>query len=218
MPILWIDYLWFAIGLLAQACFSARFLVQWLLSEKAKRSLMPIHFWYFSLAGAVLLLAYAVHRRDPVITTGQLIGLLIYLRNLQLIYREKNGGVAISWLWAWLLLALPAIAIGYELGPDSAAKPLVFDNFWTSVGFVGQTLFTSRFLVQWWSSERAARSVTPTLFWYFSLAGSFILLAYAMAVADPIIILGQTFGVLIYVRNLLLIRNAALKQRATTAS
>ena len=213
-----IEYAWLGIGLTAQALFSARFLVQWLLSEKAKRSLMPIHFWYFSIGGAILLLAYAVHRRDPVISIGQLIGLAIYLRNLQFIHREQTSGRGINWFWPWLLLSLPAVAIGYELGPNSAAKLLILDNFWTTFGFVGQSLFTSRFLVQWWFSERAARSVTPKLFWDLSLAGSFMLLVYAIAVKDPVIILGQIFGVIIYVRNLILIRSVVATKGTTTVS
>lgn len=68
--------------------FSARFLLQWVLSERAGRSLLPAHFWYFSLAGSVLLLAYAIHRRDPVIMAGQIVGLAIYLRNIRFVCLE----------------------------------------------------------------------------------------------------------------------------------
>ena len=85
-----IDPLWIAIGFLGQALFSARFLVQWISSERRKRSVVPLAFWYFSLAGGATLLAYAVHRRDPVFTVGQLTGLFIYARNLQLIYRSRR--------------------------------------------------------------------------------------------------------------------------------
>ena len=70
----WSDAVWLTAGFLAQGFFSARFLMQWILSERAGRSLLPVHFWYFSVAGSVLLLAYAIHRRDPVIATGQVIG------------------------------------------------------------------------------------------------------------------------------------------------
>jgi lipid-A-disaccharide synthase-like uncharacterized protein len=76
---------WLTIGLLAQLMFSARFIVQWLASESAGRSVMPVSFWYLSLAGGVLLLAYALYRLDPVFILGQLMGLLVYGRNLQLI-------------------------------------------------------------------------------------------------------------------------------------
>ncbi len=212
-----IEYAWLGIGFIAQALFSARFLVQWLLSEKAKRSLMPVHFWYFSVCAAVLLLSYAVHRRDPVISIGQLIGLAIYLRNLQFIHGHHFSSRKIYWLWSWLLLSFPAIYIGYWLGPNSAEIPLILDHFWTTFGLVGQSLFTSRFLVQWWASERVGKSITPKLFWYLSLTGSAMLLTYAVAVKDPVIILGQAFGVIIYCRNLILIRNSVVSQKPTAS-
>jgi lipid-A-disaccharide synthase-like uncharacterized protein len=74
-------------------------------------------------------------------------------------------------------------------------------------GLFGQLLFTGRFLVQWIASERARRSVVPVAFWYFSIAGGLVLLAYAIYRADPVFILGQTLGVVIYARNLWLIRH-----------
>ena len=79
------DWIWIAVGLSGQALFSMRFLVQWLASERQRRSVVPLTFWYFSVAGGVTLLAYALYRRDPVFIVGQLGGLGIYLRNLQLI-------------------------------------------------------------------------------------------------------------------------------------
>jgi len=81
--------LWIAIGFAGQAMFSMRFLVQWLSSERAGRSIIPIAFWYFSLAGGCILLAYAIWRRDPVFIVGQAAGLFIYTRNLYFIHRER---------------------------------------------------------------------------------------------------------------------------------
>ena len=82
--------LWIVIGFLGQALFSARFFVQWLASERVKRSVIPTAFWYFSLAGGVTLLAYAIHREDPVFIAGQGLGLVVYLRNLYLIRAGKQ--------------------------------------------------------------------------------------------------------------------------------
>ncbi len=79
------------IGLAGQLLFSARFLVQWVASERAGRSVMPVAFWYFSLAGGLVLLAYALYRADPVFILGQGAGTFIYLRNLMLIYRERTA-------------------------------------------------------------------------------------------------------------------------------
>ena len=81
---------WVAVGFTGQIMFTARFLVQWITSERVRKSVTPVAFWYFSLAGGVILLAYAIHRRDPVFILGQGAGLFIYLRNLQLIHRAPR--------------------------------------------------------------------------------------------------------------------------------
>jgi lipid-A-disaccharide synthase-like uncharacterized protein len=80
--------IWLAIGFLGQAMFSMRFLIQWIYSERHRRSLIPVPFWYFSVAGGSLLLAYAIYRLDPVFIVGQAGGLLIYGRNLYFIHRQ----------------------------------------------------------------------------------------------------------------------------------
>jgi len=85
------EIVWIGIGFLGQSLFMMRFLWQWIQSERQRRSIIPIAFWYFSLAGGVTLFAYAVHRRDPVFITGQSLGLLVYARNLLLIGREKRA-------------------------------------------------------------------------------------------------------------------------------
>lgn len=83
--------IWLVIGFLGQALFSARFIVQWLQSEREKRSVFPIAFWYFSIAGGATLLAYAIYKEDPVFIVGQLTGLFIYFRNLYfVVYERKN--------------------------------------------------------------------------------------------------------------------------------
>ena len=84
------DRIWLAIGLAGQALFFSRFLVQWIASERQRASVVPNAFWYFSIAGALVLLSYAIHRRDPVFILGQSTGLAIYLRNLYFIYRPRK--------------------------------------------------------------------------------------------------------------------------------
>ncbi len=81
------EHFWLAIGLLGQALFSARFLVQWIASERRQRSVVPHAFWYFSIGGGLTLLAYAIYRRDPVFILGQGAGLFVYARNLWFIHR-----------------------------------------------------------------------------------------------------------------------------------
>ena len=81
---------WLVVGFAGQACFFGRFLLQWIHSERNKRSLVPVGFWYLSLAGAAIVLVYAIHRRDPVFIVGQSTGALVYLRNLRLIQLERR--------------------------------------------------------------------------------------------------------------------------------
>jgi lipid-A-disaccharide synthase-like uncharacterized protein len=89
-----IEPIWLAIGFAGQALFSARFIVQWLVSERLGKSVIPLAFWIFSVLGGVTLLAYAIHRMDPVIIAGQAGGLVVYSRNLWLIYRERRTASA----------------------------------------------------------------------------------------------------------------------------
>jgi lipid-A-disaccharide synthase-like uncharacterized protein len=83
------ENVWLLIGFGGQALFMGRFVIQWLVSERSGRSVIPISFWYLSIAGALVLLVYAMHRRDPVFVAGQGLGVAIYLRNLHLIRSER---------------------------------------------------------------------------------------------------------------------------------
>ena len=80
---------WLALGFTAQALFASRFFVQWIVSERMGRSVIPISFWFLSLAGGALLLTYAIWRKDPVFIVGQSCGVFIYSRNLTLLYKER---------------------------------------------------------------------------------------------------------------------------------
>jgi lipid-A-disaccharide synthase-like uncharacterized protein len=82
--------IWLVIGFAGQALFTMRFIVQWWSSERQKRSVIPVAFWYFSLAGGATLLGYAIYRQDPVFIAGQAGGLFIYSRNLYFINRERR--------------------------------------------------------------------------------------------------------------------------------
>jgi lipid-A-disaccharide synthase-like uncharacterized protein len=84
---------WAVLGLVAQGLFSARFLVQWIASERVGRSVVPMAFWWFSIGGSVLLLVYALQRKDPVFIAGQGIGIFIYVRNIILVLRERRQSV-----------------------------------------------------------------------------------------------------------------------------
>lgn len=85
---------WLILGFAGQLTFSLRFLIQWISSEKRKKSHIPEVFWYLSLGGGIILLLYAIHKQDPVFILGQSTGVFVYLRNLMLIYSKKNGKAA----------------------------------------------------------------------------------------------------------------------------
>jgi len=81
--------IWLGVGFLGQALFTMRFLVQWIQTEKNRKSTIPVSFWFFSLLGGLTLLSYAIYRKDPVFILGQSFGIVVYLRNLYFINREK---------------------------------------------------------------------------------------------------------------------------------
>ncbi len=82
---------WVLLGFIAQAFFTARFVVQWIASERAGKSVIPLTFWLLSIGGGVLLLVYALYRRDPVFIAGQAFGVFVYLRNLYFVMHERRG-------------------------------------------------------------------------------------------------------------------------------
>ena len=84
------EIIWLTIGFLGQGMFFSRWLVQWITSERKAESNMPIMFWYLSLTGGLITLAYALHKQDPVFITGQSVGAFVYLRNLMLIYKARK--------------------------------------------------------------------------------------------------------------------------------
>ena len=86
------DIIWLTVGLLGQLMFTGRFIVQWIASERAGKSVMPVAFWYFSIIGGLIVLAYGIHKLDLVIILGQLPGVVVYSRNLWLIHKGRKTG------------------------------------------------------------------------------------------------------------------------------
>lgn len=86
--------LWFFIGLTAQLIFFMRFFIQWIVTEKKRKSTIPISFWHLSILGSLGLLSYAIHIKDPIFMLGQSLGLLIYIRNLYFIYKPNKDNIS----------------------------------------------------------------------------------------------------------------------------
>lgn len=199
------QYLIFGVGLLAQLLFSARLLVQWIASERAKKVLSPTLFWQLSLAASFLLCLYGWLRNDFAIILGQLIAYYVYIWNL----KEKGFWIKLARAIRILFLALPIIAIIYSVADwkDTIKNLFQQENIPLALiifGVVGQFTFTLRFIYQWWYSRKAGESLLPATFWVISLTGSAMIITYAVIRLDPVLILGQATGFVVYIRNLII--------------
>lgn len=200
----WIIY---SIGFIAQILFSGRLIVQWLSSEKQKKVVTPTLFWFFSLLASFLLFIYGYLREDFAIMFGQSLTYFIYIRNLHMQGQWKKFPLPIR----VLLLFVPVLIIFYYHNNNIIDIELLLKNetipFWLLVlGIVAQIIFTFRFIYQWLYSERKKESSLPLGFWLLSLAGASLILTYAVFRKDPVLLAGHGFGLIIYIRNLMLLR------------
>ncbi|MEN8150314.1 MAG: lipid-A-disaccharide synthase N-terminal domain-containing protein [Planctomycetota bacterium] len=191
---------WILVGLLGQAVFTARFVLQWFVSERRRESVVPTAFWWLSLAGSALLVLYAGVKGDPVFVLGSLVSGFLYARNLILIHSGPEA-TARKRVLVPIALAVTLVVLWSAWPRDDSGVPLR----WLVLGFAGMAFWSGRFVIQWFASERAGRSVMPRSFWYAGLTGSALLLAYSVHRADPVFILGYLFPPVPYVRNLVLI-------------
>jgi lipid-A-disaccharide synthase-like uncharacterized protein len=193
----------YAIGFTAQIFFSARTLVQWILSEKRHQVVSPTVFWVLSLMGSVLLFAYGWLRNDFSIILGQLISYYVYIWNLKI----KGLWPQVPALLRYALTLLPVAALVhlFVTCSDFAGQFLLRGDlpFWLlAFGCLGQVVFTCRFIYQWYYSRQRHESVLPLGFWIISLTGSAIIVIYGAIRLDPVLIVGQAFGVFTYIRNI----------------
>jgi len=198
----------YIIGFLAQVCFSGRLLFQWIMSEKAKQVVSPSIFWLLSLLGSYLLFFYGWLRSDFAIILGQLISYYIYIWNLDI----KNEWKKIPRPIRYLLIATPFMAIGYMLNELQDFIREFFHNedipLWLLIwGSLGQIIFTLRFIYQWIYSRKRQESLLPLGFWVISLTGSCIIVSYALVRHDPVLILGQSTGLIVYIRNIWIMKH-----------
>jgi len=199
------QYVIYSIGFLAQLLFSARQLTQWISSERAGKVLSPLIFWQLSILASFLLMVYGILREDLAIILGQSITYGIYIRNLHYhgFWRKIPALVRV------LALAFPSMAICWLLIGETYNFHKLISNddiplllmLW---GIGGQFVFTFRFVYQWLYSEKRQQSVLPIGFWVISIIGSIMVLTYAIVRRDPVLFVGQLFGVVVYSRNILL--------------
>ena len=201
----WIIY---SIGFLAQLLFSARTIYQWLSSEKKKTVVAPRFFWQVSLFASFLLFLYGYLRNDFAIMLGQSLTYFIYIRNIQL---EKQWQ-KFPYVVRIFLLIFPLLVVLFYFNNNRIDTYHLFNKeeistFLLVLGIVSQLLFISRFIYQWVYSERRKASSLPKGFWLISLAGSSLILVYGVLREDPVLIAGHVFGLVVYIRNLKLLKN-----------
>ena len=208
------DTLWiYALGLLAQGLFSARMLVQWIRSEKAHRVVNPTLYWVLSLVASLLFFLYGWLRDDFALMLGQVIGYYVYIWNLGKMGMWKDATRFQRTAVLTLLGLVPVVALSGMAANWAAVTATLFRNDaiprWLVVfGSAGQILFSLRFLYQAIYSARRGESLLPAGFWAISLAGAVLILTYGILRRDPVVILAQSFGLVTYIRNLMLWRHS----------
>ena len=198
-----------AIGLLAQALFSGRMIVQWVMSERARKVVSPVILWAMSMVASFLLCIYGWLGNDFVIMLGQAVAYYIYIWNLY----AKGSWQKMHWLLRVVFFCLP-IAAGIWLLVfrwDETQARLFTDAgipVWLFVyGIAGQAVFSVRFIYQWLYSRHRHESVLPIGFWIISLVGSLLIVPYAVVRCKWAYLLGQLTGALVYTRNIVIALN-----------
>ncbi len=197
------DILVYALGFIAQACFGARTVVQWVQSERAGRVVSPTWFWVFSLCGSALFLIYGLLRHDVIILFGQTISFYIYIRNLQL----KKAWSNISRIVRLIILPFPFLLMlsAWLMNPQNFSYIFEGTNFSNTAliaGGVGQLLLNLRYLYQWYFSEKAQQSLLPLGFWIISAAASLMVVYYGIMHNEPVLLVAQSMGFVVYLRNI----------------
>jgi lipid-A-disaccharide synthase-like uncharacterized protein len=198
------DWVIYSIGFLAQILFSARTLVQWVVSEKNKKVMTPTSFWVLSIFGSFLMFLYGDFRDDFAIMFGQVVTYFIYLRNLHL--QGQWNKIRKPVRTTIIIVSIVVFVYGFS---DSESFDRLFRNenipFWLLVlGIIAQIVFVFRFIYQWAYSEKKKESSLPLGFWLLSLTGSTLILIYAVFRMDPVLLAGHIFGLVVYIRNIYL--------------
>ncbi|MDX1365324.1 lipid-A-disaccharide synthase N-terminal domain-containing protein [Arenibacter latericius] len=202
------DWIVYAIGFLAQILFSSRMLVQWIISEKNKKVITPRLFWQLSLLASFLLFVYGWLRDDFAIMLGQAITYFIYIRNIQM----QGEWYKLPKFLRIFLYVFPVIITVYGYNNNAYDIDSLFKNenipLWLLLlGSIAQLIFTFRFVYQWLYSEKKKASSLPFGFWLLSLIGASLILTYAIFRRDPVLFVGHSLGLVVYLRNLFILKN-----------
>ena len=197
------DWVIYSIGFTAQLLFSGRLLLQWILSEKNNKVVTPSVFWILSLLASFLLFVYGYLRDDFAIMLGQSLTYYIYIRNLQIQGHWQKSPKALQ----LFLFLFPVIIVifGYNNGRYDILS--LFENkaipsWLLTLGIIAQLTFTLRFVYQWITSEKNKKSQLPVGFWRMSIIGAVLILSYSIIREDPVLFIGHSAGLVIYIRNI----------------
>ncbi len=203
----------YVLGFISQVLFFMRTLIQWVLSERAKKVLSPTIYWVLSIVASYLFVIYGWFRNDFAILLGQLISYYIYIWNLD----EAGVWKRINRFLRSILVVTPIIAIVFVIQNGHYFIENFFTNekipVWLIIfGTLGQILFSLRFVYQWLYSMSKNESLLPIGFWLISLIGSGIIAIYGILRVDPILILGQSVGFIAYTRNIIIYKKELTKR------
>jgi len=198
----------YSIGFLSQALFFGRTIIQWFMSEKAKKVLSPTIFWEISLVASIFMLIYGILRNDAAILISQILVYFIYVRNLQL----KGKWETFHIIFRIIILLLPIAIVIYIFTETNYSLATFFKNkdnpfFLMIWGIAAQLIFISRFFYQWLYSENKRESILPIGFWIISTIGSSMTLIYGILRLDPVLMTAHSLGIFVYIRNILIYRN-----------
>ncbi len=208
----WIDLF----GIAGAIIFYSRFYLQWYYSERARRSVVPVGFWYLSAAGSLSLFLYGVLLQSPLGVLAHCFNMVVYARNLVHIWRRRNRLTAwrMALANAAILLSLSAAVVllaytwfgHYQDNKEALPNEALRSWLWLGIGVAGQGLFACRFLLQWLVTEAKKKSTFPVAFWYVSIAASLLQIASFSAQGEWVYALGLLSTLPVYLRNLWLIR------------
>jgi len=196
---------YYIIAIIAQLLFGGRMYSQWILSEKQKKSVTPLFFWWLSLSGSFLLFIYGYLRVDFALMLGQVLTYFIYIRNLQIQNQWKNIPK-----WSQLFFFLVPLSIliyGYnqdDFGIERLLENPDIEQWLLILGVIAQIVFAMRFVYQWIYAEENKKAILPLGFWVISLIGGLLTLIYFVIRQDIVLIISNVMGAIIYIRNIML--------------
>lgn len=211
----------YPLGYLASLAFGARFFLQWMNSELQQKSVVTHSFWRLSLIGNLMLMIHSFIQLQYHVCIIQAGNALISWRNLNLM-NEKKVQISFEMMKRLIFGSLVLVTFGFVIQgyilnggeitwfrlPLAEEKIEKVNFLWHFIGFLGLFLFSSRFWIQWLDAEKTGKSTLSPTFWWLSLIGGVLTLFYFLRIHDPVNVIGPAFGLIPYIRNLILIQKS----------